>query len=1078
MAVKNQRVDKNIRSILRELPYFDFRGDLASFHGQFNNCLSSAKKSKRNLESLTGLYDLDLFNLNIGVDHNTDYSDLSTYIRSRYYSPHSFEVMKNNLTKYDIKHSFSIFHNNLRSLNRNLENLQSHLLEELDFHFDVIGVTETKITNSNSEGLIPSIPGYNFEYVPTPLSAGGVGMFIDASLDYVILEKTSTTAYQALWIEISFTNKKHIVCGIIYRQHNSPEQFQNYFTDTVEKFISSGKTLCLMGDINIDLLKSTHCQYAHDFLSTLLSCYLIPTIDKPTRVHRSSATLIDNIFVNNPEQVSLSGNIISDISDHFSQFCLIKSTKASNILKKKKVRDFSNFSAESFRDDVCQVSWNTLIENGGNDVDKLFSSFYNKLNKIVNKHAPMKVLSQRKAKQLSTPWITRGIKASIKVKNRLFATGDNTRYKLYRNKICSLIRLSKRNYYFDYFNDSIANMKKTWEGINTLLHRKTKPSKCLSAVKDPAKNNNVIRDPSCIPDIFNKHFASVGNNLASKLPSMQYSYVDFLAKSKSPQSSFYFRPVTASEVETEILSIPNKKTYGLYSCPTLLLKYVSDIVSLPLASLLNVSVSQGVYPAKLKLSKIVPVFKSGDELDANNYRPISLLSNFNRIFEKLMYSKMISFIEERELLYQAQYGFRKSHSTQHAILDIINTIQTNMDKRLFSCGIFIDLKKAFDTVNHGILLNKLEHYGFRGIINDWFSSYLNNRTQTTELKCHISNKAAITCGVPQGSVLGPLLFLLYANDIQYSSDKFNFYLFADDTNILYADKDIKSLETLVNCELRKVCNWLTANRLTLNINKSNYVIFRPYQKRLALKPKIVVYDNVLSKSVNLECKDYVKYLGVLIDCSLSWKFHIEHIVVKISRLVGIIAKLRHFVPRNTLLRIYQSLILPYISYGLTAWGLASKSYLTKILVLQKRALRFIFSAERCEHAVPLFIHADILPLNFLYFKSVCCLMHDVQNRKVPNNILNLFSDTASIHSYNTRSSSANKFYIKKSRLEIQKRAFSRVGAKIWNEMPASLRELPKKHFQAKLHSFLLDTLKKHDDYIDISQITSSLKTYK
>ena len=175
-----------------------------------------------------------------------------------------------------------------------------------------------------------------------------------------------------------------------------------------------------------------------------------------------------------------------------------------------------------------------------------------------------------------------------------------------------------------------------------------------------------------------------------------------------------------------------------------------------------------------------------------------------------------------------------------------------MDKRLFPCGIFIDLKKAFDTVNHGILLNKSKHYGFPGIINDWFSSSLSNLTETTELKCHISNKAAITCGVPQGSVLGPLLFLSYANDIRYSLDKFNFYFFADDTNVLYADKDIKCLGTLVNCELRKVCNWLTANRLTLN--KSNYVIFRPYQKRLALEPKLVVYDNVLSKSVNLECK--------------------------------------------------------------------------------------------------------------------------------------------------------------------------------------------------------------------------------
>ena len=177
MAVKNQRVDKNIMCTLRELPYFGFRGDLVSYHGQFNNCLFSARKSERNLERLSGLYDLDLFNLNIGDDCNTDYPDLSTYIRSRYYSPHSFEVMKINLTKYDINHSFSIFHNNIRSLNRNLENLQSHLLEELDFHFDVIGVTETKITNSNLEGFIPSIPGYNFEYVPTPLSAGGVGIF-------------------------------------------------------------------------------------------------------------------------------------------------------------------------------------------------------------------------------------------------------------------------------------------------------------------------------------------------------------------------------------------------------------------------------------------------------------------------------------------------------------------------------------------------------------------------------------------------------------------------------------------------------------------------------------------------------------------------------------------------------------------------------------------------------------------------------------------------------------------------------------------------------------------------------------
>lgn len=963
---------------------------------------------------MTSLYDLDLFNLNADIGNDINNSDSFAFIRSKYFSPHSFTEMKNNLSKNDIENSLSIFHNNIRSLNCNLENLQSHLLDELDFHFDLIGVTETRITNSNFEGNIPNIPGYNFEYVPTPLSAGGVGMFIDESLDYAILEKTSTTAFQALWIEIYFTDKKNIVCGIIYRQHNSPEQFQHYFENTIEKVISSGKPVCLLGDTNIDLIKSEHCHYAHDFLLTLLSCYLVPTIDKPTRVHKRSASLIDNIFVSNPENVTISGNIISDISDHFSQFCLIKSAKDRNLSKKKKVRDFSNFSKDSFKHDLCKENWNT----GCNDVDKIFSTFYKKINKAVNKYAPMKTLSVRKAKQLAKPWITKGIRTSIKVKNRLFASRENARYKLYRNKLVGLIRSSKREYYSEYFNNNITNMKKTWEGINTLLHRKPKSSKRLSALKDPTNGNKITRNPSRIPNILNEHFASVGHKLASRLPSANYSFADYLAKSKSPQSSFLFRPITAAEVQLEILSIPNKKAHGLYSCPTQLLKYISDIISQPLATILNLSVSQGEYPSKLKLSKIIPVFKSDDELDPNNYRPISLLSNFNRIFEKLMYTRMTSFIEGNELIYEAQYGFRKSHSTKHAILDIINAIQTNMDKRLFSCGVFIDLKKAFDTVDHYILLNKLYFYGFRGIINDWFSSYLRGRMLTTEIGTCVSDKATVNYGVPQGSVLGPLLFLLYINDIKHSSDKFSFYLFADDTNILYADKDIKSLETVVNRELGKVYNWLTANKLTLNRKKSNYVIFRPYKKKLMLQPKICIYDNENSKLVTLECKDYVKYLGILIDKGLNWRYHIDHITVKISRTVGMIAKLRHFVPRHTLLQIYQSLIFPYISYGLTVWGSACKSYLTKILVLQKRALRFIFSAKRNEHAIPFFTDTNILPVHFLYYEEICCLMHDIRNQKAPSKLQNLFIDNSRIHSYNTRSSTSRNFYIKSSRLEI------------------------------------------------------------
>ena len=205
-----------------------------------------------------------------------------------------------------------------------------------------------------------------------------------------------------------------------------------------------------------------------------------------------------------------------------------------------------------------------------------------------------------------------------------------------------------------------------------------------------------------------------------------------------------------------------------------------------------------------------------------------------------------------------------------------------MNNRLFSCGIFIDLEKTFDTVDHEILLRKLDHYGFRGVINIWFFSYLQGRTQTTQIGPHISERLDSTCRVSQGSVLGPLLFLLYMNDIQESSDKLSFYLFADDTNILFANKNLKSFEFDVNHKLNKAYDWLIANKFTLNIKKSNFVILCPAQRKLSYQPKIVIFDNKQNKKVALEHKDYVKYLRILIDKNLSWKHHTDHIIIKVS----------------------------------------------------------------------------------------------------------------------------------------------------------------------------------------------------
>ena len=288
--------------------------------------------------------------------------------------------------------------------------------------------------------------------------------------------------------------------------------------------------------------------------------------------------------------------------------------------------------------------------------------------------------------------------------------------------------------------------------------------------------------------------------------------------------------------------------------------------------------------------------------------------------EQELYYRFKLFVEEKNIFNDSQYGFREKRSTEHAILDIINQIENNMDNRMYSCGIFIDLKKAFDTVDHLILLQKLDHYGVRGITNNWFASYLLGRQQITQIgNENISKKEVILSGVPhQGSVLGPLLFLAYINDISNSSDQLKFYLFADDTNLLYADKNLRVLENKFNAELSKIYDWLIAYKLSLNIKKSNFVIFRPRQKILNYQVNLKVFDHHTNSYISLERKKFIEYLGVLIDENLSWSHHIAHVASKISKSIGIISRIRHFVPLSTLHNIYRSLIQPYLMYGIVA----------------------------------------------------------------------------------------------------------------------------------------------------------------
>ena len=476
--------------------------------------------------------------------------------------------------------------------------------------------------------------------------------------------------------------------------------------------------------------------------------------------------------------------------------------------------------------------------------------------------------------------------------------------------------------------------------------------------------------------------------------------------------------------------------------------------------IINLSFQTGIFPDILKVAKVIPLHKGGSTQELNNFRPISLLSIFDKIIEKIMHKRLYEFIEEHDILFKNQFGFRKNSSTAHSLIEITENIKESIDKGNYGCGIFIDLKKAFDTVNHKILLTKLEHYGIRGSLLKWFETYLTDRKQYVFFNGISSELASISCGVPQGSVLGPLLFLLYINDLPNISSKLNFFLFADDTNIYYESDNLKTLEKVLNTELKKLSQWLHVNRLALNVSKTNFVIFRSTKK-------IVDHNVVLIMNRKaIEQKDHVKYLGILIDQHLSWKQQVSSVSKKICRGVGILIKLRSFLEPKMLKDIYYCLVYSHLSYGIEAWGSACKTETNKLLILQKKAVRILTQNQYCQvfgepagplpHADPLFKKTEILKFEDIYKLNIAKFVYKTLCEESPSVFSDWFIYTHDIHLHATRSSTTISqthyfdigneqptfsLYTPKSKLVNYGDKMTKVnGTIIWNNLPAFIQE--------------------------------------
>ena len=481
-----------------------------------------------------------------------------------------------------------------------------------------------------------------------------------------------------------------------------------------------------------------------------------------------------------------------------------------NMENRPLIRLHSSKNVERFRSLIDNIDWSNVYHFSSSNL--AYSHFHEKIKDCYVKCFPEVRLSRKCAKDKM--WITCGIKRSSNQKNKLYKKWvcshdplDEKNYRDYLKVFKQVTLAAQMTYYKDKFDIRINTTKQLWINLNKVCS--FNKNKTTTSINKMSFDNKDITDPSEICNKLNNYFCSVGTNLVQSLNSS--GNIDFIKYIPSPnKNSMFCSPVTPNEIARIIQRLPNNKAPGGDGINSKILKEICESIAFPLAHIFNLSFNTGEVPELLKIAKVVPIYKKGERNQPGNYRPISLLSIFDKIMEKLMCKRLSDFLENNNILYEYQFGFRKNYSTSHAVMEVMDNIYQNWDNHELTIGIFLDLQKAFDTVNHDILLKKLEIYGIRGIVLKWFTSYLNNRKQYTVLQNFESELECVTYGVPQGSVLGPLLFLIYVNDIQYAITNAKIKLFADDTNLFFYSKDTVKLFTLANVGMLQLSEWFKA----------------------------------------------------------------------------------------------------------------------------------------------------------------------------------------------------------------------------------------------------------------------------
>ena len=967
------------------------------------------------LKNFGGVNRNNLSNLLASDDFDCDI-DLSSY------SPY---VIQENVPDYigDAKNNFSIFSLNCQSINAKYDKIKV-VLEDFcskKVQFSVLNFQESWLKsdpNNNNEVDLThfELNGYKaYATGATSSSHGGVITYVMNIFESHIKLKFSSNNFDAIFIEIKGNGLKPSVVCNIYRpprnDNRSISNFLNEFTPLITKICKENKNVFLTGDFNLDLIKANERDIYGEFLDLLLSLGLAPKISYPTRLAKYSASLLDLIFIktdNNLLTKSKNGIMHSSLSDHFGCFTFLE-ILVKKIIQPKfiEIQNEDEHSIKLLTESLANSNLNVIIgRDVTTDPNITYAHIETEIHSQINRHLPVKKIKFNKYKHKKTPWITTGIITSMRFRDKLYrkfksCPPSNPSFQIYKTNFNSyskiinkLIKEAKCNYYSKEFDKYKSDMKKTWQTINSIMNRNRKVNNFPKYIDTP---NGKVSDKQEMANKLNEYFTNIGQNLANSIPSSNKVSNDYL-KTRI-LTAFSFDWVTPNEVTKIVNGYKPKTSKGNDGISMKLFKSIFPSLVNAITLLINQSLTTSIFPNKLKIAKIMPLLKKPNIYQLNNFRPISLLPCVSKLIEKCVFNQLYSYFESNNLLYKSQYGFRKSHSTESACLELVHKLTEQLENNETPFCIFIDLSKAFDTLNHDILLNKLKYYGLDTISLTWFRSYLSERKQYVEIDGKSSDTRTINTGVPQGSTLGPLLFIIYMNDLNTVSDIFKTILFADDTSLnsilsIFSNPHDIALSVNINSELDKINDWMRANKLSLNISKTKYMLFRYSQRSASTLPKLdLKIDNT-----NIEQVHYFDFLGIRISETLSWKDHISQLGTKLSKTIGVMSKIKNYVNSSILLKIYNSLILSRLHYGILCWGYDCHN----IFKLQKKAIRIICNSRYNSHTDPLFKQLNLLKIEDIFKVQCLKFFYKFENNKVPVYFQESFTFNRTNHNYVTR----------------------------------------------------------------------------